>query len=624
MMEIKLKELKLSNFKGLSDFSFKPEMQNATIRGQNATGKTTVADAFRWLLFDKDMADHKDFAIKTISENGRERSNIEHSVSGMINIDGDQTELKKSYKEKWTKRRGEAHKQLTGHTTEHYIDGVPIPKKDWDARLSDIIDEETFKLLTLPGYFNSLHWGKRRNIVLQVAGDVSDETIINSDAALVSLPEILGNRSLDEHRKVVTAEKKAINDRLKEVPARIDELSRTLPAGKVKRSSATEAYIKHLDHKIEAAKDDRELAGYRKELAGAEAALLEAQVEQRSKDRVEDQVAENKKYAIEKTIREIKNKIDLAQTSTIKVMARKIEKNDARMSELRKEYLFMGSQKAEYDEICPVCNQSLPEDQIAEAQAKWANQVAEKLKVINGEGKALKEENESHREATKDTEEKMVTLELELEDAEAHLDLIETEEGQIPDPEIPHQIIDLQNKIDKIKGIMAVRPVTDTTELEAERREEMAKLATLDAAEATKKRIKELEKEEKALAGRFEALEGQIFLMESFTKAKVHLLTDKINAKFKLARFKLFNLLVNGAVEECCDTTFKGVPWDSVNKGAQINVGLDIIKTLSEHYNITAPTWIDNAEAVTELMEIPSQTFKLIVDPKYKQMEVTK
>ena len=101
------------------------------------------------------------------------------------------------------------------------------------------------------------------------------------------------------------------------------------------------------------------------------------------------------------------------------------------------------------------------------------------------------------------------------------------------------------------------------------------------------------------------------------------MLDEKINARFKHARFKLFNELVNGGVEECCETLFDGVPYSTaLNNGSRINVGLDIINTLSEHYGFTAPIFIDNAEAVTELIETRGQMIRLVVSEADKKLRV--
>ncbi len=127
-------------------------------------------------------------------------------------------------------------------------------------------------------------------------------------------------------------------------------------------------------------------------------------------------------------------------------------------------------------------------------------------------------------------------------------------------------------------------------------------------------RITELEAQEKLLAAEFEKLEGELYLTEQFVRAKVGLLEDKINSRFEHARFKLFNVLVNGGIEEVCETLYRGVPYGSaLNNAAQINVGLDIINTLSEHYGFSAPIWIDNAEAVVDLLPTKGQMIRLVV-----------
>ena len=119
-----------------------------------------------------------------------------------------------------------------------------------------------------------------------------------------------------------------------------------------------------------------------------------------------------------------------------------------------------------------------------------------------------------------------------------------------------------------------------------------------------------------------ENLEQQLYLTEQFIRTKVQLLEDRINNKFELARFKLFDVQINGAVVECCETTYRGVPYSSLNRGARINVGLDIIRTLSKHYGFNAPIWIDNAEAVTHLIEIDSQVIRLLVSEQDEKLRV--
>jgi len=114
-----------------------------------------------------------------------------------------------------------------------------------------------------------------------------------------------------------------------------------------------------------------------------------------------------------------------------------------------------------------------------------------------------------------------------------------------------------------------------------------------------------------------------LHLTELFIKAKVNLLEDKINSRFRMARFKMFKENINGGVEPCCETLYRGIPFSSMNNAAKINVGVDIINTLSEHYDgFTAPIFVDNAEAVTQLIETRGQLIRLIVSKPDKKLRV--
>jgi len=112
---MRLVELRLRNFKGVKNFTFRPDGKNATISGRNGTGKTTVADACSWLLFDKDSLGNKQFSLKTLDGTGGELHNLEHEVTGIFQLDnGARIELQKTTTEKWTKKRGSASPEFTG------------------------------------------------------------------------------------------------------------------------------------------------------------------------------------------------------------------------------------------------------------------------------------------------------------------------------------------------------------------------------------------------------------------------------------------------------------------------------------------------------------------------------
>jgi len=149
--------------------------------------------------------------------------------------------------------------------------------------------------------------------------------------------------------------------------------------------------------------------------------------------------------------------------------------------------------------------------------------------------------------------------------------------------------------------------------LDASIREREAEYARITTAESTRARIDQLKRQEKDLSAEYERLEYEQNLTDRFVTAKVSMLEEKINSRFKLARFQLFEQQINGGIAECCEVTVNGVPYSSMNNAARINAGLDIIQTLSEHYGITAPIFVDNAESVNDLYRTTSQQIRLYV-----------
>lgn len=230
MKQVKLLSLRLENFKGIKNFKLDANASNVRVFGDNAVGKTTIFDAFVWLLFDKDSQNRKDFSIKTLDKTGKALHNLEHTVEADFLIDNTVIKLKKVYKEKWTKKRGNAVAEFTGHTTDYEVDGVPVNKKEYTAKVAEIVDEEVFKLLTSPTYFNEhLDWKKRREILLQVAGNVTDQEVINSKAELAKLNDFLSGKSIEDMKKIIASRKKNINEELDKIPVRIDEIVKMTP-----------------------------------------------------------------------------------------------------------------------------------------------------------------------------------------------------------------------------------------------------------------------------------------------------------------------------------------------------------------------------------------------------------
>jgi DNA repair exonuclease SbcCD ATPase subunit len=648
--KINLLRLSLRNFKGIRDFTLDTRGENVSVYGDNAVGKTTLFDAFTWLLFDKDSVNRKDFEIKTLDKNGNVLHGLEHEVEGVLLVDGRQITLRKVFSEKWTKKRGSATAEFTGHTTDYYVDGVPAKQKEYKDRVDEIMGEDVFKLLTSPTFFNEqLKWQDRRKILLQVCGDVSDDEVIASNEALAKLPTILGGRSIEDHRKVIAARRTEINKELDKIPVRIDEVQRSMPDTNGLNEEALQSEINSLKERIE----NKEIEEFRirsggqfamkeKRLREIEAELLE--IKNRLQSRALEQVAAKRQEVLR-----LKNEYSELQRQisdkrwTVDRNLRLIEEKKDEANRLRQQWHEVNSELFEHhqDTNCPTCGQALPEDQIQAAhqkaladfnrsKAERLEQITNKGKTVTSEAKRLEEQNAELLREIESLEKQLSSKEMELRAKESELKSLQDgmtdvetdpeymakkQEAEAIEQEIQQLRASIHEAVAKIREeIAGLRVQVDALE------RDKAKFAQVRVAE---QRIAELAAREKELAAEYERLEQELFLTEEFIRTKVNLLEEKINSKFRYARFKLFEQQINGGLVEVCETTFDGVPYSGgLNNAARINVGLDIINTLSEHYGFSAPIFIDNAEAVTQMIETHGQQIRLIVSEKDKQLRV--
>lgn len=632
---MKLTKLELLNFKGLKSFTINLN-GDVVIRGDNATGKTTVFDSVCWLLFGKDSLDRADFEIKTL-DGGEPIHKVNHEVTGTFTLDeGGTVELKRVYREKYSSPRG-CEVTMTGHTTDYFVDGVPKKEKEYKEMVSSLVDESIFKLITNPLYFNETYsWQNRRKLLLEMCGDISDEDVIASHDELRRLAELLEGRTVDDHRKVVAAKKTAINKELDMIPIRIDEAVRnkpetasdkaklirdieTLSAGidEVEKQKAIiqngfsstekESKIRDINRQMEA-QSSKVLSDYHKQkqyLRGEyEASLTKLKMVEVDRDRCADRRDE---------------------------LNKEIERESKRIVTLQSEFDTFNAQQFN-KESCPTCGQALPADKQEILEAEFNANKSKKLEEWKGlieSAVKLKANYEEQQEIMVSKIDSLTTEASQYNDA-YNVKFKEYEAYSEPNLEDDPVYADLKAQLFLLE--IDDEPGADTEEL-TKLDEELSSMKSKKAGLETElnkfkliddinHRIFELENQQQKLVAEKNALDEASFLMDEFIKAKVNMLEDVINSRFKLARFKMFNVMINGNIEECCETTYKGVPYRSMNNAARINVGLDIINTLTIYFKVNAPVFIDNAEAVTEFVPVNSQTIKLIVDESKPQLTV--
>ncbi|MGP1568866.1 MAG: AAA family ATPase, partial [Peptoanaerobacter stomatis] len=621
-MNIKIKSLQLLNFKGIKDLNINFNDSLTNIYGDNAVGKTTVFDAFCWLLWDKDSLNRSQFEIKTLDENGHAIPMIDHSVEAVLSIDGVDTQFKKIYSEIWTKKRGQTQKEFNGHTTDYYINDVPIKKKEYQDRIASVISEEQFKLLSNVQHFNvNLDKKQRRDTLLSLIDDVNVDEIIASNEDFKKLE--LDKYKLEEIRAMNKATASKINKEIEELPVRIDELNNSiqeldfdaLEFRKKAKVSSKNIIDKQLSD-FSSIADNISLIS--KDITSLE--LEKNSILRNIEDNYNKKVQllrnehNNSKQQIEQTQKRLNN-----ARAEITFNYTEIELLNKQLEDERQKWITLSETEFSGDTICPTCKQELPYQEIAKIKEEFNINKSKKLESIELQANHIKEKIQLKEKNIQDNELILQDLQKELDNI-AETENIEELISTIQKEDVPERVAEIDAEIEAKKQELTNLNKADNKDLlerkkaiESEIEDINKQLYYKDENIKIQAKIEQYKEQEKELAKAYEKTQEILNLCDEYTKVYTSLVSDKINDMFKLVKFKLFDVQINGGIAETCEATVDGVPYSDVNNAGKINAGLDIINVLSEKLDISTPIFIDNAESVNELIEVNAQVVRLVV-----------
>lgn len=655
MKQIKLLSMHIQNFKGCKDRTIEFG-QTTRITGDNGVGKSTVFDAYLWLLFDKNSKGVTNFAVRPLTESGETINNIEISVEATISVDNDEYKLRKTQKQKWVKKRGTDTREFQGNVNEFDINGYPKSQKEFKEFISGIVNEEVFPLISNPAAFTSLPWKEQRDILMQFVGDVSDVGIAETfgEKYFKLIPE-LKIANTDDILKKYTKAKNTLNKDMVEIPARIDEASKQLVIADVGalevEKAAKEVALQKVEDELSGGNGKlEEINSKRQEIMNLKFRISEIQNEENQNLFDKSKALRDDLVTKEDTLRSIKREI--ADTnSEIHSVHSKYEWSVKEVKRLQEEWK---AEKAktfpemvpmepipDSASVCPTCGQNLPEDVIQKNienyekkkqayEDKYANdliQFKERKKNKISEIETAGTEAASDRDKCKSREEElrksMVELDSKLAEAQKAYDSVQEELNRYPKTADISEKAEYLATVEKIsvleKEIESMSSDTSgRTELEAKKavlKDEIAEIAgKILAADNTKakERIAELEKEQKEVGQKIAEQEQMIDLVEDFIRTKMNMISEKINGMFSIVSFKLFDNQINGGLKETCTCTVKGVGHSDVNDGHEIVAGLDIINTFSEKFGVRCPIFIDRAGELNEIY-IPEMDNQLIL-----------
>lgn len=663
MKEVILKSLKLTNFKGIKDLEIQFGRTSTTLSGQNATGKSSIFDAFTWCLFGKDANGKTDFELKT-KQNGVVIPKIEHEVTAVLEVNGEEVSLTRTLNEDWVKPRGKAEPELKGNTTHYLVNGVEIKAGVFQERVASIVEEQLFKLITNPSYFPSLDWKKQREILLTIAGGVSYEEVAQGNASFTALLNHLSGKDIAEFKQEIAYRKKKIQAELDKCPVEINAIDSVTPvapdyAALESEKSRITNELEQVDEEITnvaetARKHYAAVQGKRKDINDLRSKQQEVIFEAK-------QSAQKAGYEANAKLNEAKNSFEITKREAsnysitsereLSDIRRQISANDQRLATLNtqveaklNEWYKVNAEEYQVSTeglICPLyktfCSDASVlrshEDAQAKAKAAFEGTKDSNLERITSEGQALKKqiaEATQHGETLAgqlDTQSKIIEAKkaqynTELSNLQAQIEATpEVKVSTDINPEELPRWTQLETQIKAIADTIEELPETDTTALTGRKRsltalldETKRKLSLSSVIENNTAKKNEILKREKELAQQKADLESQEFTIEELNKARMDEVERRVNSKFQNVRFQMYEQQLNGGEKEVCNILVNGVKYGyGANRAAEINAGLDIVNTLSLYHGVSAPIFVDNAESVNKLFPVTSQLIKLVV-----------
>lgn len=664
-MKITIKSIHIENFKGINmlDVNFSVKTK---ISGQNAVGKTTIFDAFTWLLFNKNSSGEEKFNVRPLDKDGNRIDNVEIKVSSILDVDGKEVELSKTQKQNWVKKRGTDTAVLQGNVNSFEIDGYPKSEADFKAYVSELAQsEEMFKMLTNPQYFSSLKWKDQRDILMKLVSEVSDVELAQTDAKYAPLlSELEKAPSTDDIRAKFSKALSEWKKKQAEIPVRIDEAEKS----KVDVDVAEQELAKvDLERKI------KEIEGKIKNAGNATEELkreeMQLQFDMSGIMQTMNRDMKNMRSELEADLRGCKNELDHFE-STISLKEKQISDNAKAITDADTErkklgeqynaekakafdetpYLFDGS-KWVFDEnstVCSLCGQRLPDEKInrlkdgfEERKSKAKSDAEEKMKTerlkfdndknvelkrLINIGTAMKDLISKLTQENSNLQEKIEKLKKQEQDTIAKKEDLLNQLSKIPeeaDYSQNEEYVKMKARHDEvlveIENLKANGEDAAVETLKSEKEELQAHLDEVNSTIAKAsmnveidERIWQLQEEQKEIGQKVADQEQILYLLEEFIRFKLNKVSESINSHFKTVNFKLFEMQLNGGMKDCCECTVNGVPYSTLNSGHRIVAGLDIIRSLSELYGVIVPIFVDNAESLNDF-NVPDMDAQLIL-----------
>lgn len=635
-MRATLKRVVLENFMcyAHAEFDF---YAITKIMAKNGKGKSTIATAYLWCLFNCDY-ELKDNPVVRREVDGKSIDDMDTSVELTLDVDGKEITMKKVQKRTYSKD-GSSYKD----DSKYFINDVPKTLKDFNAYLD--VDINVFKMCSNVNAFLNQKPAEMRKYLFELVGDVTDLDIASQKAELAELVPLLNKYTVEELSAMNKATKTKITKDLPILDGQIKEKERDIQLKQAIDVSDLELQKNSLKEQIadcvaKQSDNDKLMAEYDK--ASSDILNLKFELSDMARKSNEDNV---------KARRDIENKISEKKDYLINI-ANTIQKNNSEISGYQNDIesgtrernrladVWNKIKEEKFDEntaICPTCHRELPAEEIESLKNSFEKTKADRLAKVEKDGLEVKADIDNARdmipkleECNKENianqqklEEEVAGLEKQLSELPQEIDVSTTDEYKA----LEQKITEKEQAMHKANDISVVKVElkAQETALRQQLAECEAEIAKSDTA-ADEQRLEELRKAKIDSEQNKANAEKILDLLDELDKAKNEALTEAVNSHFGLVKWQLFEYAKNGNYKSCCMPTVDGksILTTMSNKGNRILGRVDICNSIQKISRISVPIILDDSESLDEQNQkkvaemVDSQLIMLIVNDSEK------
>lgn len=645
----------LENFKGRTmafDFS-----EHTILRGTNEAGKSTLANAFFWLILGVDSQNRTNYDLYDSTKEYTPENAIPAVVEGVFDVDGVEYVFKKTAKQKWTRPRGKSE-YVKAKSDEYmfYIDSLAVSANIYKERIESIFAPiDKLKLMLNVRYYQSIDWKELRKHFADIIGEITAGELSGDYS---SISPLLAKYEEDPTFKGSAVE--AVKEKLKQdmtplkkshesLESEIKGMKDMLPD--TSGVEAAEALIAEKQKRI--SEIDREIIGLGEankpyvEKRKSEEALIEAKIAEIETCRKEWNAANDAKL---KAIKDEIAHVDEANADILKkntdnakylsslnaqIEAAKLQAQflSEELDRLRKENAEIKARTFDDNQVCQTCGQHLPSDMIADIRELFYAQRERDHKACVDKGirtkNSLENQNKIIESLEKQASEVLTDLPL-FSKANLEKELAYLEESLVPF-EHTERCINLHKELDLMEESLTVVPAVNSADLIAEKsiinseiKELQAVVATKSERERGEKRIQSKENERAGIGVALARLEGLYDKCVEREREWAAVVRDRANKYLDYAHVEMVEISKAGEINDICTLTARSVGCGGTNTATQVLIGVDVARAFQKNAGLELPIIIDNAEQIVEsnMPKLSNQLIAFYVDEKYSQLTV--